>query len=138
MGEHHGLDVDGGAEIVGDSLVGPVGPGPGAVPAAEDRFHRSPQLRHRVVGNREPLLGQCLEDAVDLGSEVVDAGGPDAVTAAPAEPLARNAEHGGGVHREEAPVALPGEPGVTGGRGQPGHGGRVETEVEDGVEHAGH
>ena len=42
VAEHHGLDVDGGAEIVGDALTDPVGHGPGPVPGLEHRLDRAP------------------------------------------------------------------------------------------------
>jgi hypothetical protein len=49
-----------------------------------------------------------------------------------------DAEHNVRIHLDEAPVAVVGEPLATRFGGQPLHGRVVETEVEDGVHHAGH
>ena len=50
------------AKNLGDSLAGPVRPGPWAVPAAENGFHRPSQLCHRVVGNlRLPIIQERLQ-----------------------------------------------------------------------------
>ena len=50
VAEHHGLDVDRGAQVVGDALAVAVGDGPGPVPAAEHRLDGPAQLRRRVLG----------------------------------------------------------------------------------------
>ena len=60
VAEHHGLHVDGGAEVVADPLANPVGDGPCAVPAAEDGLDGAAQLLHRVL--REGLAGGLLDD----------------------------------------------------------------------------
>ena len=49
-----------------------------------------------------------------------------------------DAEHRARVHGQEAAVAVPGEPGIAGRRGQALDRGVVEPQVEDGVEHPRH
>ena len=50
VAEHHGLDVDRGAPLVGDPLDAAVGDGALAVPALEHRADAAPELLHGVVG----------------------------------------------------------------------------------------
>ncbi len=60
VAEHHGLHIDGGAEVVGDPLPHPVGDGPGAVPRGEDRLDGPAQLIVGILG--EGLAGVALHD----------------------------------------------------------------------------
>ena len=56
--EHHGLHVDGGAEVVGDLLHAPVVARALAVPAAEHRFDRAPELLGGVLRELDAGLRQ--------------------------------------------------------------------------------
>ena len=49
VAEDHGLDRDRGAEVVGDALVTPVGPGSITVPRFEYSLDRAPELLPRIV-----------------------------------------------------------------------------------------
>ena len=55
VAEHHRLDVDGGAQVVGDALPHPVGDGPGAVPRLEDGLDGAAQLLIGSCGNGVPV-----------------------------------------------------------------------------------
>ena len=136
IAEHHRLDVDRGAEVVVDALVRPVGACTGAVPAPEHRLDRTPELGVGVGRDRAPGGGEGGLDAPHLGLR--PAGIAGLVGAVLWEKPGRHAEHGAGVHREEAPVAVPGEPAIAGGGGEPLDRHVVETQVEDGVEHPRH
>ena len=50
VAEHHGLDVDGRAEVVRDALVVAIGDGAGPVPRAEHRLDGAAQLGVGVLG----------------------------------------------------------------------------------------
>ncbi len=56
VAEHHGLDVDGGTQVVGDALALPVGDGPGTVPDCE-----TPPRSPRAAARRGPAgrAGRC-------------------------------------------------------------------------------
>ncbi len=63
VAEHHRLDVDGRAEIVGDVLHLAVVAGTPAVPRTEHGLDRVPQLLDRVGGERDARLG--LHDSLE-------------------------------------------------------------------------
>ena len=146
VAEHHRLDVDGRAEVVADALADAVGDRPGAVPAAEHGLHGPAQLLHRVL--REGLAGGLLDDRLVLRAEVLQRGGRDLGVVGDAggrlgllervlEPGAVDVQHDASVHRDEPPVGVVGEA-VVGACGEPLDAAVVETEVQDGVHHAGH
>ena len=60
VAEHHGLDVDGRAEVVGDAFVFAVGDGARPVPGAEDGLDGAAQLGVGVLGERR--TGVALDD----------------------------------------------------------------------------
>ena len=147
VAEHHGLDVDGGAQVVGDPLPHPVGDGPGAVPRGEDGLDGTAQLLVGVLGER--LAGVALDDLLVGLDEVAQQLDRDAgVVGGPGQLLGRveqrvelltgHAQHDAAVHGHEPAVGVEGEPLVVGLAGQALHRLVVEAEVEDGVHHAGH
>ncbi len=147
VAEDHGLDVDGGAEVVGDPLPHAVGDGPGTVPRGEDGLDGAAQLLVGILG--EGLAGVALDDLLVGLDQVAQQFDGDAGVAGGAgqllgrveqgvELLAGHAEHDAPVHGDEAAVRVVGEPLVIGLAGEALHRLVVEAEVEDGVHHPGH
>ena len=147
VAEDHGLDVDGGAEVVRDVLALAVGDGARPVPAAEHRLDGPTQLLGGRLGER--LAGVALDDllvGVDEIAQQLD--GDLGVRRRPGQLLGRveervellagQLEDDAGVHGDEAPVRVEGEALVTGLLRQPLDGAVVEAQVQDGVHHAGH
>ena len=147
VAEHHGLDVDRGAQVVADLLAHPVGHGAGRVPRAEHRLDGTAQLTARVL--RERLAAARLHDRLEvvaqrhqrLGRDVGVGGAADGLTGRVerrVERLGLDAEHDAPVQRDEATVGVVGEALVAGGAREALHGPVVEPEVEDRVHHPGH
>ena len=63
IAEHHGLNRDGGAPILGNVVQPPIGDGARIVPGAEHRGDRAPELHVQILreGLAELLLDQRLE-----------------------------------------------------------------------------
>ena len=147
VAEHHLLHIDRGAPVIGDpvhaagrrprarparSRTPPGSPaaagpgGPGEILAgvlAVDVLEGLGQLLQRV----DVELGVVLDPALRLGRL-------DRVL----ETLARDPARDVAEHLHEAPVGVPGEALVFGGRGQPEHGLVAEPEVQHRVEHPRH
>ena len=146
VAEHHGLDVDGGAPVVGDLVHAAVDVGAGVVPGAEHGLDGLHELDLGILGevlallllvelleqNHQVLhvLGIQLHVLLDalLGLDVVD----NLLKA-----LLAQLHHHVGEHLDEPAVGVVGEAGVVGELGQALHHGVVEAQVEDGVHHAG-
>ena len=147
VAEHHGADVDGGAQVVGDALAAAVDAGALGVPGAEDGLDAHVHLGARILG--EVLAGLFLDDALEgvdealevlggqlgvalhaaLGLEVVEGVG---------EEVAVDVEDGLAEHLDEAAVGVPREALVTANGCEAENGLIVEADVQDGFHHAGH
>ena len=146
VAEHHGLHVDGGAEVVGDALAAAVGLGPGRLPAAEHGLDRAAELGLRVL--REGGAGVGLDGGLVLLDQRLEGLGRELGVGGHAEVglgllervverLAGDVEHDAAVHRQEAAVGVEGEA-LLGAGGEAPDRLVVEAEVEDGVHHPGH
>ena len=147
VAEHHGADIDGGAQVVGDALAAAVDAGTLGVPGAEDGLDAHVHLGARILG--EVLAGLFLDDALEgvdealevlggqlgvalhaaLGLEVVEGVG---------EEVAVDVEDGLAEHLDEAAVGVPREALVTANGCEAENGLIVEADVQDGFHHAGH
>jgi hypothetical protein len=147
VSEDHGLDVDGGAEVVGNALDLAVAVGALVVPGVEDGADGELQLVPGVV--REVVAGLGLHQGLELIDDAAElvrgelpvflsAGLVLGVVEDAVELAAFNLEDDVGEHHDEAAVGIVGEALVAGLGGEGLECGRVEAEVEDGVHHAGH
>ena len=141
VAEHHLLDVDRGAPVVGDPVDPPIWNRALARPGVEHRPDRASQLLLRVLGEvieALELLDQLLQRvdrqfgiglhaglALGLGDGALDA-------------LARHALDDVAEHLDQPPVRVPGEALVVRRPRQPRDRLVVQAEVQDRVEHAGH
>ncbi len=147
VAEHHGLHVDGGAEVLRDALLAAVEHGPLGVPGVEDRPHREVHLVARVLGERASrlLLDQLLVTADQVLEVLV---GEVHVLGSAAllldlvedrgEGIGADAHHGAAEHLQQPTVGVEGEARVVALPGQAVHGGVVQPDVEDRLHHAGH
>ena len=71
VAEDHRLDGHGRAQVIGDALALAVRAGPVAVPGAEDRLDRAPELQPGVLGRIGPddVAEHRLEPALAVGGE---------------------------------------------------------------------
>ena len=159
VAEHHGLHVDGGAQIVGDLVLLAVQRGARVVPAAEDGLDGQLQLHAGILRelhgtvHDEARIRRCIhvlgEDLLELGHELLQVlGGEIGVGRRAAsvlhsrdgvlEQVAVEVHDHVGEHLDEATVGIPGEARVIGLLDQPVDGLIVQAEVEDGVHHARH
>ena len=159
VAEDHALDVDGGAPVVRDALDAAVGDGLLAVPALEDGADRALELEHGIVG--EFALQDLLDADLEVLAELLQVGHGEVGVALVAFGLLQVVEHGVelladgaafggldalglfhdhvGVHHDEAAVGVVHEAFVAAGaldEAVDGAGG--ETDVQDGLHHAGH
>ncbi len=143
----HGHDADGGAEIVGDLVEGPVIAGAAPEPRREHRLDREVQLLVRVrrelppgfaaddlaVLRCEVAKGCCIEVRIELGAlrllRRVERG---------IELLSLHAHHDAPEHLDEAPVGVPAEAFVAGQSDETLERLLVQAQVENRVHHAGH
>ncbi len=158
VAEDHSLDVDGGAPIVGNTLNLAVADGLLAVPALEDGLDATFHLGAGVVGElgaehlfhtdlesvgqfHQVLGGELgvaliafevlvlVEHVVELFADTLAVGGLDALGFLHDDV---------GIHHDKTTVAVIHEAGVVGLLEHAGDGLAGETDVEDGVHHAGH
>ena len=147
VAEDHGLDVDGGAEIVGDLVHLAVVLGAVVKPGAEDGIAGAGELHEGVL--RERLAGLLLHQLLVAGDDFLQIFGGEVgielglgllllAVEDFVEIVLGDFEHHGAVHLDEAAVAIVGEARVV-ALGFDGFDGLVvQAEVEDGVHHAGH
>jgi hypothetical protein len=147
VAEDHGLDVDGGSQVVGNARGVPVVDGPLAVPRAEHGLRGTTQLLpgvSREVVARErpdhaPVRFDHREPVVRVQSRVRR---HPRLGAAPVqdvlEMVVRDVENDATEHVQEATVEVVREAGVAGGAGEPGRDLVVQPQVEDRVHHPRH
>ena len=159
VAEHHGLHVDGGAQIVGDLLLLAVENRARVVPRAEDGLDGQLQLHHGILreGNGaiddERRIGLAVDVLSEDGLELVDellqvlgsqiGVGSDAAVVLHGddgvlEQIAVETHHDVGEHLDEAAVGVPSEARVVGLLDEAVDGLIVKAEVQHGVHHAGH
>ena len=156
----HGLDVDGGAELVGNAMLLAVDAGTLVHPAAKDGLDSKAQLELRIVREDGLAVGD-LELGVQGGLDVVgedalesldellqvlgrklgidaDAGDQTRLGQGVLEQIGIDAHDDVGKHLDKATVAVPGKARVLRLRDEALDGIVVEAQVEDRVHHAGH
>ena len=147
VAEHHGADVDGGAQVVGDALAAAVDAGALGVPGAEHGLDAHVHLGARVL--REVLAGLFLDDALEGVDEALEVLGGQLGIAGDAalglegvegvgEEVAVDVEDGLAEHLDEAAVGVPREALVTANGREAEDRLIVEADVQDGFHHAGH
>ena len=147
VAEHHGLHVDGSAELVIDLLPNPVRDRAGPVPALEHRFDGTVELIARLL--RERLARGLQDDGLVVLAQLAQGLGRDLVVELDAgvllggverlvERLTVDTEDDAAVHGDEATVRVVREPCVVRDVGEALHAQVVQTEVEDGVHHSRH
>ena len=147
VAEDHGLDVDGGAPIAGNIVHTAVDNGPLVVPGAEHRLDGAHQLLFGVGGEihaqlglvfRLKLLGQLFQVVgVQLGIQL-DAFFFLHLVDELFKILFAHFHHNVGIHLDKPAIAVVGKTGVIGDFGKRLHDLVVQTQVENGVHHAGH
>ncbi len=147
IAEHHGLDGDGSAPIVGNIVQTTISDGARVLPGAEHGGDGAPQLGVDVLreGRAELGLDQGLEAGDDVGpilggklSVVFEALETFVVLQDLLEQLVVEAEHHVGIHLDEAAIGVVGEAPVARARRQALDGLIVEPQIEHGIHHAGH
>ena len=142
VAEHHHLDVDGRAEVVGDTCRVAVVDGAPPVPRAEDGLDGEPQLLLGIVGEPGRDAAETLDDLTQVVDGEIAVAGDVAV--APElgqhllEQLVAMAEHDRPEHLDEPAVRVVGEMLVAALRGETLHHLGIQTDVENGVHHARH
>ncbi len=147
IAEHHGLDGDRRAPIVGNVVEPPVGDGPGVLPGAEHGGDGAPQLGGE--GLREGLAELGRDKGLEAGDDLRPVLGGEFRVVFQAfeifivlqnllEQLVVEAEHHVGIHLDEAAIGVVGEAAVSRAPRQSLDGLIVEAEIEHGVHHAGH
>ena len=147
VAEHHHLHVDRGAPIAGDVVHAAIVDGAGVVPAAEDRLDGAHELLLGILGEVGAdlrlvfgleLLGELFEVVgVEFGV-LLDALLRLHLVDELLEVLLADFHDDVGIHLNETTVAVVCETAVVGLDRESLHHFVVETEVEDGVHHAGH
>ena len=152
---YHGLDVDGGAPLGGDAVFGAVNLSAIIHPRTEDGTGGAAELVPRIIW--EGFSGAVFDEGLEALDEFLLVGGGQlavddvAVIGLVLECVDHglerivvfafaflDADDDVAIHLDEAAVAVPGEALVF-GRGDQGEDGLVvETEIENGVHHAGH
>ncbi len=118
IAEHHGLNGDGGAPIVGDIVQAAIGDGARVLPGAEHGGDRAPKLGVEVL--RERLAELALDQGLEAGHERHPIlGGKLGVVLQPLEifevledlleQLMVDAEHHIGIHLDEAAIGVIGK-----------------------------
>ena len=147
VAEDHGHHVDGSPQVVGDLVELAVIAGALPEPAPEDRLDGQVELLVRI--GREGSAAPVLDDRLELADHVAEVLGTEVrvtVRSGPAlrlvervvEALARHVHDDPAEHLDEPSVRVPAEALVAGQGDQPGQGLLVESEIQDGVHHAGH
>ena len=153
VAEHHALHVDGGAPLVGDLVLAAVEDRPLVHPAAKDGADGAHELLERILREAlaRPLLDERQVPLDQLAEMLLGEVGVVVDAELVLETLHRLLEgivlvfvpllhphHHVAVHLDEAAVGVIGEPGISGGGGQPLHSLVVQSQIEDRVHHARH
>ncbi len=147
VAEDHGLDADGGADVVGDAVETSIVDGSPVHPGVEDGCNRQAQLFLGIGGDE--LAGFTEDDglvAIDQALELLDvqigitsdAGLLDGHRQGVVQALGGDAQHDLAEHLHEAAVGVPGEAFVAGELHQALQCVLVDAQVEHGVHHARH
>ena len=147
VAEHHRLHVDGGAPAGGDVVHAAIDDRAGVVPAAEDSLDRLDQLHLGIL--REVLTLILFVELLELGNELLQIFRSELGVHLDAlllfefvdDLLKRRlgrAHDDVGEHLDESAVAVIGKARIAGLACKPLDRHVVETEIEDGVHHAGH
>ena len=147
VAEHHHLDADGRAEVIGNAFEAPVVARPSSVPRLEHGDDRNLELLEGIGRERPlPLPG---DDRLELGDESTEfvpieslfvrhPRRSDSRCERGLERVARHAECDATEHLQESSSGIEGEPLVTGPRRKAGDGIGSETQIEDRVHHPRH
>ena len=147
IAEHHGLDGDGRAPIVGNVVQAAIGDGARVLPGAEHGGDGAPKLGVNVLreGRAELVLDEGLIAGDELGpilgaelSVVFEALETFVILQDLLEQLVVEAEHHVGIHLDEAAIGVVGKAPVARARRQALDGLIVEPEIEHRIHHAGH
>jgi len=145
--EDHGLHVDRCAQPVVDVIDAPIGLGAIVLPASEDGVAGLDQLIERAL--REVLAGFLADQLLVLDDDLLERLGLEFVVELDLLPLLDavedvlelllgDIEDNVAEHLDEAAIGVIGKTRIVAELGQRLNGLIVETQVEDGVHHAGH
>ncbi len=118
IAEHHGLDGDGSAPVVGNVMQAPIGDGARVLPGAEHGGDRAPQLGVEIL--REGLAELALDEGLEAGDDrrpilgrelsvVFESFEIFEVLEDLLEQLMVEAEHYVGIHLDEAAIGVVGK-----------------------------
>ena len=147
VAEGHGLHVDGGAPGIGDVVVAAVHVGAGVVPAAEHGLDGTDQLLLGIGGEVAADLGLVL--GLELHGQLLQILGGQLHVLGHAllllhgidqllKVLLADLHDHIGIHLDKAAIAIPRPAGVVGLLGDHVHHVLIQTQVQNGVHHAGH
>ena len=147
VAEGHRLDVDGSTPGVGDIVVAAVHVGAGVVPGTEHGLDGADQLLLGVGGEVLADLGLIL--GLELHGQLLQVVGVQLHVLGHAllllhgvdellEVLLAHLHDHVGIHLDKAAIAVPCPAGVVGLGGDDGHHVLIQTQIQDGVHHAGH
>ena len=147
VAEHHGADVDCGAQVVGDALTATVDACALGVPGAENGLDGHVHLGARIL--REFFTGLLVDDGLEDIDQVLEVLSVELGIALNAafllhvvqrvrEEVSVDVQNGLAEHLDEATVGVPRETLVAGNFGQAVDGFVIQADVEDGFHHAGH
>ena len=147
IAKHHGLHIDGSAQVVANFFAHSVGDGSRAVPRTKHRFDRPTQL---FSGLLRKLFASCALDHVFvLLTQLAQLVGADRCVGGcqrcglgllkqVLKQLPIDTQDDAAIHRNETSIAVVGKALVIGGFSQPHHAHIVEPQVEHRVQHARH
>lgn len=160
VAKSHGLDVDGGAELVGDAVLLAVNAGALVHPAAKDGLDGKAKLELRIVRKDGLTIGDLelgVQGGLDVGGEDAlegldellqvlgrklgidaDAGNQAGLGQGVLEQVGVDAHDDVGEHLDKAAIAVPSKARVLRLGDEAQDGIVVEAQIEDRVHHAGH
>ena len=147
VAECHGLNIDGGAPVVGDLVHAAINIGAGVIPAAEYGLDSLDKLNLGVLG--EILALFLLVELLKADHQLLHVLGVQVHIVLYAllflqlvndllEALLGNLHNNIGEHLDETAIAVVSKAGVVGLLGQALYGFVVQAQIQDGIHHAGH
>ena len=147
IAKHHGLHIDGGAQVVTDFFTHSVGDGSRAVPRTKHCFDRPAQLFGGLL--RKVFASRAFDHTFVLLTQLAQLVGADRCVGGcqrcglgllkqVLKQLPIDTQNNAAIHSDEPSVAVVGKALVIGGFSQPHHTHIVEPQVEHRVQHAGH